>query len=98
MNFRYFALNEDGGWDAVSEVVFQGAFSEVKWEVERHFEGLVGTIKAGQIIVHCTDLGDKPGQVVAAEAVYMAHVIGKVKPPPQARSLIWLVEDNVPKR
>jgi hypothetical protein len=97
MQFRFFSLNDDGGLDLVGEINVAGIFSDVRVEVERHFDHLVSTFKVRQILVLSTSLGDPPGRIVAAEAVYVAHLSGKVQPERQARSLIWLIEENVPK-
>jgi hypothetical protein len=97
MQFRFFALSDDGGLDLVGEIDVIGAFSEVKGQVERHFESVASTFDVRQVLVLCTSLGDPPGRIVAAEAVYVAHLSGKIKPAQQARSLIWLIEDYVPK-
>lgn len=97
MHFRFFALNDEGGWDLISELGTSGPFADVRGEVERHFEELATTLKWRQLILLCTSLGDPPGRIVAAEAVYVAHLSGKVKPAQQSRSLVWLVEDYVPK-
>jgi hypothetical protein len=97
MQFRFFSLNDDGALDLVGEIDLTGVFSDVKTEVERHFDHLVSTFKVRQILVLSTSLGDPPGRIVAAETVYVAHLSGKVQPERQARSLIWLVEENVPK-
>jgi hypothetical protein len=97
MLFRYYSLSDDGGLDPIGDWDFTGDFVNVKSDVEKQFEAYVATMKCRQILVLTTSIGDKPGRIVAAEAVYMAHVSGKVKPEVQARSLVWLVEDYVPK-
>ena len=97
MQFRFFNLNDDGGLDLVGEIDVAGVFSAVRSEVERQFDYLVSTLKVRQILVLSTSLGDPPGRIVAAEAVYVAHLSGKVQPERQSRSLLWLIEDYVPK-
>jgi hypothetical protein len=97
MQFRFYDVNDEGALDLVGEIDVTGAFSDVKSEVERQFEHFVTTFKVRQILVLSTGLGDPPGRIVAAEAVYVAHLSGKVQPERQARSLIWLIEDYVPK-
>jgi hypothetical protein len=97
MLFRYYGMNEDVGLDLVSEIDFSGTFAEVKLAVERHFEDMIATFGVRQVLVLTTSLGEAPGLIVAAEAVYVAHLNGRVKPESQARSLVWLIEDSVPK-
>jgi hypothetical protein len=97
MKFRFLALNDEAAFDNLGEFDVAGDFSQVKLAVEGRFEGVIGTLKVRQIIVLSGDVGDRPGRIVAAEAVYMAHMNGKVKESEQARSLIWLIEDYVPK-
>ncbi|MEX2137692.1 MAG: hypothetical protein WD894_00410 [Pirellulales bacterium] len=97
MQFRFFSLSDEAGLDLVGEIDVTGVFSDVKGAVEQHFENVVSTFAVRQVIVLCTSLGDPPGRIVAAETVYVAHLSGKVKPPQQSRSLIWLVEESVPK-
>ncbi len=97
MQFRFYNLNDEGALDLVGEIDVAGVFSEVKSEVERQFDYLVSTLKVRQILVLSTSLGDPPGRILAAEAVYVAHLSGKVQPERQSRSLLWLIEDYVPK-
>jgi hypothetical protein len=97
MKFRFLALNDEAGFDNVGEFEVTGDFAHVRSTVEGRFEDVVGALKVRQLVVFSCDVGDKPGRIVAAEAVYMAHMNGRVKETEQARSLIWLIEDCVPK-
>ena len=97
MTFHFFALGSAATLDPLGEIEVAGPFAESKFDVERHFDTIVAKADARQAIVLCTTLGKPPGHIVAIEAVYMAHLNGKVKPEQQARTLIWLVEENVPK-
>ena len=97
MEFRFFALNDQRNLDPTGQIEAIGPFAEIRFEVERHFDTVVSAAEPRQAIVLCTDLGEPPGQIVAIEAVYVAHLAGKVKPEQQVRTLVWLVEENVPK-
>ena len=97
MQFRFLALSETGALDVVGEIDVPGVFANVKAAVDEHFDHVVSTFGVRQILVLCTSLGDPPGLIVAAEAVYVAHLSGKIKPPQQTRTLLWLIEDYVPK-
>jgi hypothetical protein len=97
MTFRFLALGDQARLDAVGEIEAGGTFAEVRFDVERHFDNEIARLQAGQTLVLCPDLGDPPGALVAAETVYMAHVIGRVKPDRQVRTLVWLLDDFVPK-
>jgi hypothetical protein len=96
MTFRFLALGRNSTLNAVGEIEADGTFAEVRFEVERHFDNEIAKFQAGQTLVLCPDLGAPPGSLVAAETVYMAHVMGRVKPDRQARTLVWLVDDFVP--
>src|SRR5688572_18546247 len=97
MQFRFFAISDTGALDVVGEIDVPGVFSNVKAAVDEHFDHVVASFDVRQILVLCTSLGDPPGLIVAAEAVYVAHLSGKIKPAQQKRSLLWLIEDYVPK-
>jgi hypothetical protein len=97
MQFRFIALNGDGSLQFLGDLEATGAYPEVMQQVERHFEQMVKTIEAAQVLVLCPGLGDPPGCVVAAEIVYLAFLNRKVKPSNRVRTLVWLVEEYVPK-
>ena len=97
MLFRYLAMNEQAGLDLVGEIDVSGTFAEVKLQVEQHFEHMISTFGLRQILVLSTSLGEPPGLIVAAEAVYVAHLNERVKSESQARTLGWLIEDAVPR-
>jgi hypothetical protein len=97
MEFRFFALGNDAKLEPTGQIDAAGPFAEIKFDVERHFDNVVSSAEPRQVIVLCTTLGEPPGQIVAIEAVYVAHLTGKVNPEQQVRTLVWLVEENVPK-
>ena len=97
MRFRFYALSDERALELVGEIDAGGDFSDMKVEVERQFENVVKTLEVRQVLVLCAELGDPPGHIVAAEAVYVAHLSGKVRQEQQSRSLNWLVEENVPR-
>jgi hypothetical protein len=97
MEFRFYALGNEATLDLVDQIEATGPFAEIKFEVERYFDNIVAAAEARQVIVLCTTMGEPPGYIVAIEAVYVAHLFGKVRPEQQVRTLNWLVEENVPK-
>jgi hypothetical protein len=97
MLFRYYGLNENVELDLLNELDTSGTFAEVKSAVEARFEEMIATIGVRQVLVLTTSLGEAPGLIVAAETIYVAHLNGRVKPESQSRSLVWLIEDSVPK-
>jgi hypothetical protein len=97
MEFRFYALGNEAILEPVDHLDATGPFAEIKFEVERHFDNVIAGTCARQVVVLCPSLGKSPGHIVAIEAVYVAHLSGKVKPEQQVRTLIWLVEENVPK-
>jgi len=97
MEFLFFALGDQATLEPIGQIEAAGPFAEVRFEVDRHFDNVVSAAESRQVIVLCTTLGEPPGQFVAIEAVYVAHLTGKVKPEQQVRTLVWLVEENVPK-
>jgi hypothetical protein len=97
MEFRFFALSDEAKLEQVGAIEANGPFAEIRYEVERHFDNVVSAEEPRQVTVICTTMGEPPGQIVAVEAVYVAHQIGKVRREQQVRTLVWLVEENVPK-
>jgi hypothetical protein len=98
MEFRFYALGNEATLDMVGQIEATGPFAEIKFEVERHFDHVIAAAEARQVLVLSSSLGKTRGHIVAIEAVYLAHLSGKVKPEQQARMLNWLVEENVPKQ
>lgn len=97
MEFQFFALGDEAKLEQVGAIEANGPFAEIRFDVERHFDNVVSADEPRQVIVLCPKLGESPGQIVAIEAVYVAHLTGKVKAEQQVRTLVWLVEENVPK-
>ena len=97
MQLRFFALDVDACLKSFCDLEAIGSFAEVVQQVEGQFETMVKTLEIAQVMVLCTSLGDPPGCVVAAEAIYMAHLNRKFKPDNCVRTLVWLVEDYIPK-
>jgi hypothetical protein len=97
MKFQFYALGNEATLEPVDQLDATGPFAEIKFEVERHFDHVIAAAEKRQVIVLCPSLGKSPGHIVAIETVYVAHLSGKVKPEQQVRTLIWLVEENVPK-
>jgi hypothetical protein len=97
MEFRFFALGNEAKLEQVGAIEADGPFAEIRFEVDRHFDNVVSAAEPRQVIVLCTKIGRSLGQIVAVEAVYVAHETRKVKPEQQVRTLVWLVEENVPR-
>jgi hypothetical protein len=97
MEFRFFTLGNEAQLEQVGAIEADGPFAEIRFEVDRHFDNVVSPVEPRQVTVICTNMGEPPGQIVAVEAVYVAHQTGKVKPEQQVRTLVWLVEENVPR-
>jgi hypothetical protein len=97
MQFRFFALGNEEKLEQVGEIEADGPFAEIRFEVDRHFDNVVAPAEPRQVAVICTKMGEPPGQIVAVEAVYVAHRTGKVRPEQQVRTLVWLVEESVPR-
>jgi hypothetical protein len=97
MEFRFYALTESATLQLVEQTKATGSFAKARLEVERYFENHIVGKEKRQVLVLCDRIADLPGGLVAAEAVYMAHLSGKVREDQQVRTLMWLVEENVPK-
>ena len=97
MQYRFYDVGDTGALNLIDELDVEGDFSRAKHEVEQHFDALVGKLRPHQVLVFSSGLGQAPGLFVAVETIYMAHVWGKVRPDQQVRSLLWLLEDAIPK-
>jgi hypothetical protein len=97
MQFRFYDVGDKGTLNLIDEWDVEGDFSAAKREVEQHFDALVGKLRLHQVLVFSSGLGQAPGLFVAVETIYMAHLSGRVRPDQQVRSLVWLVEDAIPK-
>jgi hypothetical protein len=96
MEFCFLALRSEANLDLIGAIEAAGPFGEIRFEVDRHFDTVVSATETRQVIVLCANMGQPPGQIVAIEAVYLAHLSGRVKPEQQVRTLVWLVEECVP--
>ena len=97
MEFRFYALTEKATLESVGIIKFTGPFADARVEVEKYFDNNIVRAEKRQVLVLCDRIADWPGGLIAAEAVYIAHLIGKVSEEQQVRTLIWFIEDNVPK-
>jgi hypothetical protein len=98
MEFRFFAISQALALEPIDQFEAGGSFAEIKFEVDRYFDNVVCANEPRQVIVLCTDMGKPPGCIVAVETHYLAHESGRVKSDQQVRTLVWVVEENVPKR